>query len=271
MMPVCNAGRGGTATELATAVADEAYFLYERALQKEEEPELTITLPPAAGSAQLPDAAANGDGGSGDRRDGPARTAFAALASGGPLASDANGREDAAAAALMPPPPTPGAGGQAAAAGVGSASGSRTVTVRIEYDVREPAGGMRFHGGYACSDNQARALRSGSVSVNDVCYTIRAYRIPPLQPSAWNWLQMSSVTAASSDCTCCQGLQAMTTDGHKSPRPHGDWPVLHSSRTPLGIKSIHGCSAGAPGTGMVPVRRPADRRLSHRRGDHRRG
>ncbi len=125
-------------------------------------------------------ATANGDGGSGDRGGGPAQTAFAALANGGPLGSDANGHDDAAAAAaLMPPPPTPGAGSQAAAAGVGSASGSRTATVRIEYDVREPAGGMRFHGGYARSDNQARAPRSGSVSVDDVCYTVRLYGLPP--------------------------------------------------------------------------------------------
>ena len=145
------AGRGGTPAELAAAVADEAYFQYERALQKEEEPELTITLPLVDGATG--GATANGVG--------PARTAFAALANGGPLGSDANGHDDAVAAALMPPPPTPGAGSQAAAGGgMGSASGSRTVTVRVEYDVREPAGGVRFHGGYAVSDNQVRARRN---------------------------------------------------------------------------------------------------------------
>ena len=79
----------------------------------------------------------------------------------------------------MPPPRTPGAGGQAPGAGTGSAAGSRTVTVRIEYDVCEPAGGMRFYGGYACSDNQARALDSNSVSVNHVYYSTRPYSIMP--------------------------------------------------------------------------------------------
>ena len=173
-------GRGGTPAELAAAVADEAYFQYERALQKEEEPELTITLPSASDSTRLLEAGANGAANGHDA--GPAKSAFGALANGGPLPSEANGHDDAAAATLMPPPPTPGAGNQGSGAG-----SARTVTVRIEYDVRDPAGGMRFHGGYAMSDNQARFALHETCSTG--CHISSQCQESILHPCQSAWAQ----------------------------------------------------------------------------------
>ncbi len=161
-------GRGDSPDKLAAAIADEAYFQYERALQKEEEPELTVHLPPALDGPQLDTianggtvngAVANGHATEGDPRQAASLKSEHGAAYGAPAAGATHGSDAAAAAALMPPPPTPSSAGQPAGGSV-AASGSRTVLVRVEYDVRDPVSGVRFFGEYAVSDSQARFCKT---------------------------------------------------------------------------------------------------------------
>ena len=158
-------GRGDSPGKLAAAIADEAYFQYERALQKEEEPELTIHLPPAPDGPRLDTittggtangALANGHATEGDRRQTSSVKSEYGATSGALAAGATIGSDAAMAAALMPPPPTPFSASQPAG-GSGPAPDSRTVLVRVEYDVREPVSGVRFFGEYAVSDSQARS------------------------------------------------------------------------------------------------------------------
>ena len=154
-------GHAGAPGKLAAEIADEAYFQYVRALQKEEDAELTIHVPPAVDGQALeavPSATtengttANGHAADGELGEGAMAEDGHGMANGALPAGAVNGSD----AALMPPPPTPGSGAHAAGGGPRSASGSRTVLVRVEYDVRDPVSGVRFLGDFAMSDSQAR-------------------------------------------------------------------------------------------------------------------
>jgi len=124
----------------AAALADHAFFQYERALQREADPTLVIDLP-RAGGERAERAAAAGGGGAGAP---PAPAA--ALAEGG------------GGAPAAPPP------AEAAPADVGDEGGPaarRQLEVGVEYAAGGAGGGLCFWGAFVRSAGEVRP-RAGS-------------------------------------------------------------------------------------------------------------
>ena len=124
----------------AAAVADHAFFQYERALQREADPELLIQLPLAAAPAAEPSPAAQP---SAEPHD-PQRAAPA----GQPVA-ELSGEVLPAAASEGPAAASLGAGG-------GGADAQRTLAIGVEYEAGGSGGGMCFWGAYARSAHEVR-------------------------------------------------------------------------------------------------------------------
>ena len=116
---------GPSGSHLAALVADHTFFQYERTLQREYNPELSISLPalqnagsPAAFTAQPPSAASE---------------------------------EPPAPSASAQPAAAPAAAAEQASEGVGEL---RTVTVKVAYELQQPATGLHFSGSYVHTGNQ---------------------------------------------------------------------------------------------------------------------
>ena len=104
-----------------TELANDCFYQYKSALEREDTPELTITLPPP----DLTAATANADASSHAVGD----SSSAGVAGGGKSVVHSEEKEKL-----------------------------RVVVVRVEYHVDKPKCGVRFHGGYACTDNQVRPV-----------------------------------------------------------------------------------------------------------------
>lgn len=142
----------------AKAVAADAFFRYEHALQKECEPELTIQLPaPASDPLEVTPITLSEP----NLEGAPPPPANGVISVHGPhtrgnedVKGDGVANSDSNAARLMPPPPPPPqVGGHKGGAGV---EGRRVILVRVEYQVVKPASGIRFRGDYAVTDNEVR-------------------------------------------------------------------------------------------------------------------
>ena len=162
---------------------EDAFHRYERALQKECEPELSIQLPlpevaesPAALSLRalfpasgLPaETPADGAAGIADGAAGLADRAAAGTPKGDAHAEgiqpQAKGDSHEGAAhsgpsatvhMLLPPPPPP-----AQQPIVDATGGRRTVLLRIDYQVVRPVSGLRFQGAHAVTDIQVNTTSS---------------------------------------------------------------------------------------------------------------
>jgi len=119
----------------AAALADHAFFQYERALQREADPTLVIDLP-RAGGERAEGAAAAGGGGAGA----PAAAA-AALAEGGGGA---------------PAAPPPAEAAPAAAGEEGGTGTRRQLEVGVEYAASGAGGGLCFWGAFVRSAGEVR-------------------------------------------------------------------------------------------------------------------
>lgn len=124
----------------AAAVADHAFFQYERALQREADPELLIQLPLAAAPAAKPSPAAQPSAGPHD----PQRAAPA-----GQPAAELSGEVQPAAASEAPAAASLGAGG-------GGTDARRMLAIGVEYEAGGSGGGMCFWGSYARSAHEVR-------------------------------------------------------------------------------------------------------------------
>ena len=126
---------GPSGSHLAATVADHTFFQYERTLQREYNPELSISLPPlqAAGSqaalAAQPQSAVSEE----------------------PPAPSASAQPAAVPAPAAPPAPAPGAAAEQASKGVGEL---RTVVVKVSYELRQPATGLHFSRSHVHTGNQ---------------------------------------------------------------------------------------------------------------------
>ena len=126
---------GPSGSHLAATVADHTFFQYERTLQREYNPELSISLPPlqAAGSqaalAAQPQSAVSEE----------------------PPAPSASAQPAAVPAPAAPPAPAPGAAAEQASKGVGEL---RTVLVKVSYELRQPATGLHFSRSHVHTGNQ---------------------------------------------------------------------------------------------------------------------
>ena len=120
---------GPSSTHLAAVVADHTFFQYERTLQREYNPELSICLQPFQNAGSQAALAAQPQ----------------SAASGEPPASSASAQPAAV------PARAPGAAAELASEGRGEL---RTLTVSVSYEVRQPAMGLHFSGSYVHTGNQ---------------------------------------------------------------------------------------------------------------------
>ena len=121
---------GPSGSHLAATVADHTFFQYERTLQREYNPELSISLPPLqAALAAQPQSAVSEE----------------------PPAPSASAQPAAVPAPAAPPAPAPGAAAEQASKGVGEL---RTVVVKVSYELRQPATGLHFSRSHVHTGNQ---------------------------------------------------------------------------------------------------------------------
>ena len=122
--------------DAAATVADHAFFQYERTLQRESNPELIITLPPAQSTPALPPAGTP-----------PPAPAGNAVADGAEQPNDGISQQG-------------GDKGNVEEKGNGHETGDglRTVVLLVEYELKDPGSGLLFWGAYAHTNNQVRLL-----------------------------------------------------------------------------------------------------------------
>ncbi len=126
--------------DAAATVADHAFFQYERTLQRESNPELIITLPPALSTPALPPAGTP-----------PPAPAGNTAADGAELPNDAISQQGGDKGNVEEK-------GNGALAGHEAGDGLRTVVLRVEYELKDPGSGLLFWGAYAHTNNQVCLL-----------------------------------------------------------------------------------------------------------------
>ena len=126
---------GPSGSHLAAIVADHTFFQYERTLQREYNPELSISLPPFQSAVSPAIVTAQ-----------PQSTA-----SEDPPAPSASAQPAAVPAPAAPPALALGAAAEQASEGMGEL---RTVLLKVSYELRQPVTGLHFSDSYVHTGNQ---------------------------------------------------------------------------------------------------------------------
>ena len=132
---------GPSGSHLPAIVADHTFFQYERTLQREYNPELSISLPPVHDAVSAATAAAQ-----------PQSTASEEPPAPSAAARPASAQPSASAQPAPGPAQAPGAAAEQAPEGVGEL---RTVLLKVSYELRQPTTGLHFSGSYVHTGNQA--------------------------------------------------------------------------------------------------------------------